>query len=116
MKLRKIIVILFCILNLIQNVSADDWVLGAAQFTYAKQTSLTSTQEGLTKVIPSLILEQISVGSKHLPGAEELYYRQNQSLKAKRTSLFLQLSKEIKSRDSLLLTEKNPAKLKKLIK
>lgn len=116
LKLRKIIVILFCILNLIQTVSADDWVLGAAQFTYAKQTSLTSTQEGLTKVIPSLILEQISVGSKHLPGAEELYYRQNQSLKAKRTSLFLQLSKEIKSRDSLLLTEKNPAKLKKLIK
>ncbi len=115
MNLRKIIVILFCTLTFIPSAFADDWVLGAKQFTFTKQTSLSSTQVGLEKVIPALMLEQISVGSKHLPGEEELYFRQRQSLKTNRTSLFLQLSKEVQKRDSLVLSYSDSKKIKKEI-
>lgn len=99
-----------------KNAFCSDWVLGARQFTYLKQNSLTSSQIGVAEVLPSLMLEQISVGAQRVPTAEELFQRQNVDLKKERTSLFLQLSREVQSRDSLIFTETDDRKRAKKIK
>lgn len=57
----------------------------------------------VAKNMPSLILEQLAENLRRRPRAQEILDRQLYELQKKRISLFLELSKEVQTRDSILL-------------
>ncbi|MCR5401798.1 MAG: hypothetical protein K6E78_09430, partial [Treponema sp.] len=72
--------------------------------------------EASASVLPSLILEQIAENLTRLPRAREQLDRIEYDLQKERTSLFLQLSKEVQTRDALVLQDYSQGKLKRKIK
>ena len=66
--------------------------------------------------MPQLILEQIAENSIRSVSSQEQLDRELYALQTERLSLFLQLSKENKTRDSLVLSKTNPRELKKAIR
>lgn len=92
-----------------------DWVLSAREFTFTQSSRDSSTDQALSKMLPQLILEQLSADSVRLPTEDEMLSRTLDSLQTERISLFLQLSKEVHTRDSHILLEKNARKQKKAI-
>ena len=96
-------------------VSAAEWTLGAAKFTFTQTETRSSAQEGAASLIPQLILEQIMADSSRTLTNRELLDRTLEDLLTARLSLFLQLSKEVKARDSLVITEPDARSLKKKI-
>ncbi|MCR5219129.1 hypothetical protein [Treponema sp.] len=93
----------------------DNWTLAATKFTFTRKTPVSSAQESAATILPSLILERIADSPARMTTDEELLDRKLNEYLTERQSLFLQLSKEVQTRDSLVLTEDNPRKLKKLI-
>jgi hypothetical protein len=94
---------------------ASDWTLGGMKFTFTQHDTRTTAQTGVATLLPQLILEQIASGSSRVPTNKEMLDRTLDDLLTKRISLFLQLSKEVKTRDSLVLSEPNQNALKKKI-
>lgn len=113
---RKRIFTLLCTLLLTQScIFAADWVLGGMKFTFTQHDERTAAQTGVASLVPQLILEQIATNSSRTPTNSELLDRTLDDLLTKRLSLFLQLSKEVKTRDALVITEPDSAALKKKI-
>jgi len=92
-----------------------DWTLGAQKFSFAQNGIESASQDGAASLIPQLILEQISTVSTRVPTNRELLNRTLDDLQTKRLSLFLQLSKEVKTRDAIFLTEADGRNRKKKI-
>ncbi len=91
----------------------SQWTLGAMEYTFTqKHTERTSRENGIAGILPKLVLEQISSSSIRHTSAQELLDRKLEELLTERLSLFLQLSKEIKTRDSLILTQADSSKRK----
>lgn len=110
---------LFCIilfLYLSSNVFAEDWVLAAKRFEFTQSKKRDISEEELSALMPQLILEQISEGLIRKTSGREMMNRSLESYLVERQSLFLQLSKEYKKRDSLVLTTSSKKKLEKAIK
>ena len=94
------------------------WVLAASPFTFTQGVSFKGEERGkaeesLSTLLPKLILDQVISPSSRLPDEHEILDRYLEKLLVERQSLFLQLSKEIKVRDSVFLREQNKRKLKK---
>ncbi len=95
----------------------SSWVLGAEQFRFNQakrnsQFSPSSVDSEISKLLPQLILEQIAQrASRQIPASEELN-RKLDSLQTDRISLLLQLSKEYKTRDALVLQNLSARKFK----
>lgn len=68
------------------------------------------------ETIPSLILEQMAENLVRMPRAQEVLDRELYDLHNARLSLFLQISKEVKTRDAYFLNDYSNAKLKSKIK
>ncbi len=96
-------------------VFASDWVLGAVAFSFKQPDARSESSVQAAKVLPQLILEQIASKEVRLIPAGESLDRKLYELQTERLSLFLQLSKEVKSRDSLILQHQNARALKKSI-
>ena len=96
------------------SVFADAWTLASLKFAL-KQQSSAQTNLQMTTVLPQLILEQVADSSLRTISASEELDRELYSLQTERLSLFLQLSKENKTRDALVLSKDNPRQLKKSI-
>ena len=93
----------------------DAWTLAAEKFVVKQQAFSELTLDSEAQMIPEIILEQISQSfSREIPDEEILRRKQNKLL-VDRLSLFLQLSKEVKSRDSLVVSEQKEKRLKKKI-
>ncbi len=92
------------------------WTLAAEVFSFTQSSELSSAQQGISSLLPQLILEQISSSSVRMTSSQEMLDRKLSELQTERISLFLQLSKEVKTRDSLLLSESNSKKLQKALK
>ncbi len=106
---------LVLILLIPANLWADDWVLAAQAFTFAQKNTPSASALHSAQSLPQLILEQIATGSsRELPESEVLDRTLN-TLQTERISLFLQLSKEVKTRDALVLTTESKRKLAKKI-
>ncbi|MBO4403778.1 MAG: hypothetical protein J5780_00375, partial [Treponema sp.] len=90
-----------------------DWVLGGTAFTFTQKETRPSSLEAKGALLPSLILEQISDSSYRMTTDEEMLSRTLSSFSLERQSLFLQLSKEVKTRDSYILSETSQRTLKK---
>ncbi len=91
---------------------AEDWTLGASAFS-VESRSASSAERKAAEDIPKLLLEKIGTGAGHILSQRELVERDLYDLQTKRLSLFLQLSREMRLRDSLVLSEQKAAKLKK---
>lgn len=78
------------------------WIIAAQKFSFTGKEK-QSVAEGISKMIPERILENISKSSFRTLYVSEAYERELYKLKNERTSLFLQLSAEIQKRDSLVL-------------
>lgn len=95
---------------------ADDWTLGVMEFSFKQSQSRTQSSEKAAQVLPQLIVEQIANQEvRTIPETERLDRKLNE-LQTERLSLFLQLSKEYKTRDSLVLTKTSPRSLTKAIR
>ncbi|MCR5606566.1 MAG: hypothetical protein K6F69_07100 [Treponema sp.] len=113
-------VILICLFfvipfTVIAETSNSSWVLAAEKFSYKQSAFSNSESENISSIIPQLILEQISAGLKRVIPNQETLNRKLSELQTERLSLFLQLSKEIKTRDALVLKYESASKLKKYI-
>ena len=103
-RLTFLTVLFFSIYTSAVNAAATQptWVLAAQKFSLTGQ-STQGLSEGLAATMPSLILEKISSGLYRSIGFDEELDRKLYKLKNERNSLFLQLSSEVKKRDSLVL-------------
>lgn len=108
---------IFFIINFILfHATADDWTLAVMEFSFRQSQSRTQSSEKAAQVLPQLIVEQIANKEvRTIPETEKLD-RKLDELQTERISLFLQLSKEYKSRDSLVLTKTSPRSLTKAIR
>ncbi|MBR0100915.1 MAG: hypothetical protein IJP90_14560, partial [Treponema sp.] len=95
---------------------ADNWTLGVMEFSFKQSQIRTQSSEKAAQVLPQLIVEQIANQEvRTIPETERLDRKLNE-LQTERLSLFLQLSKEYKTRDSLVLTKTSPRSLTKAIR
>ncbi len=89
------------------------WLLSALPFELSGSKSAAVGQAATD--IPTLILEKIAGDASHVLSFSEQLDRQLFQLQTDRLSLCLQLSRELKVRDGLVLGEANARKLKKKI-
>ena len=95
---------------------ADDWILAAQKFDFAENNiSRSSLLDSQSELLPRLILERLASDLSRYSPQEEIAQREISSLTTERLSLFLQLSKEVKTRDSLVLSSSDSKTLKKNI-
>lgn len=92
---------------------AEDWILAATPFSFSQKEEHSSLTLAKASLLPQLILEQIADNSIRMTTNEEMLERTLDSLVTERQSLFLQLSKEVKTRDALILSETSKRTLKK---
>ncbi len=93
----------------------EEWILAAMKFSFSQKARIPSDSEKeAASLIPSLILEQVIEGATRIPPREEMLFRTLETLQTERISLFLQLSKEIKARDAIIVTESGKSLQKKL--
>lgn len=94
---------------------AEDWILAAKKFDFSQNKKRDVSEDELASLVPQLILEQISEGIVRNTSSKEMMDRTLETYLVERQSLFLQLSKEYKKRDSLVLTIEKENKLRKAI-
>ena len=111
--LRKLTVFFLALLIPVSFAHAGDWVLAGEAFTSKKSDSASESLKKASEVIPQLILEQISLNKTRVIPDSELLDRKLNTLQTERLSLFLELEKEIKTRDALVISEKKPKSLEK---
>ena len=106
---------LFCLISIAPAADRSarrDWIIGAEKFTFANKKDVLPSEDAASRTVPSLILEQLAENLERVPTAEERLDRSEYELSKSRTDLFLQLSREVQVRDSLVLgnhTEKQLA-------
>lgn len=113
--LKKVFIIAVSLFTALSALCADDWTLAAQKFVLAQHDVSSSSLEGVSTLLPQLILDQIVTGGERIPSNREMLNRQLDTLLTERLSLFLQLSSEIKKRDSVFLVEQNEVLQKKKI-
>lgn len=87
------------------------WLLSAVPFTLSGSSSQAARKAATD--IPTLILEKVAGNASHVLSLAEGLDRQIFQLQTERLSLCLQLSRERKVRDGIVLKESNQRKLKK---
>ena len=95
---------------------ADNWTLGIMEFSFKQKQNRGESTAKAAQVLPQLIVEQFSSENIRTIPQKERLDRRLKELQTERISLFLQLSKEYKARDSLVLSTNSPRKLEKEIK
>lgn len=91
---------------------SSNWTLAAERFSFANANVKESSAIAATKVVPSLILEQMAENLMRMPKNQELLDRKLYDLRKERLSLFLQLSKEEQTRDAIFLNNYSKSVLK----
>lgn len=92
------------------------WTLGAIEFTYTQDKKRSEYENAVLQTIPQLILEQTyGIQNRNIPDKEILDRKVNELVK-ERLALFLELSKEFKIRDSLVLQNLSEYQYKKQLK
>ena len=112
---RKFASLLILLVSLDSAVFADDWILAGTEFSLKNSNTGSESLKKAAEVLPQLILEQISSNRTRVIPEGEALDRRLDALQMERLSLFLQLEKEVKARDSLVVTVRNPKKLEREI-
>ncbi len=116
MKKKSVILLCFFLNSLFSQLFASDWVLGAENFSLKKTDSSSESAIRAAEVLPQLILEKIASDEVRMIPRGEALDRVLYDLQTERLSLFLQLSKEIRTRDSQILIDDSNSALKKNLK
>ncbi len=95
---------------------ADSWTLAAQKFNFSQKGIDSASAVKISTVLPKLILEQIAQKGIRTVSFQEQLDRELYTLQTERLSLILQLSKERKTRDALVLSKDKPGELKKTLK
>lgn len=95
---------------------ADNWTLCIMEFSFKQKQNRGESTAKAAQVLPQLIVEQFSSENIRTIPQKERLDRRLKELQTERISLFLQLSKEYKTRDSLVLSTNSPRKLEKEIR
>lgn len=96
--------------------SSDAWTIAAEKFTFVQQSGITKSESAAAELLPKLILEQLAENLERMAPVQEQLDRKQYDFQKKRLDLFLQLSKEVQSRDSLVLGDYTDRELQKLLK
>jgi hypothetical protein len=83
------------------STASTDWTIAAEKFTLTQKEEVS--QSAAAELLPKLILEQLAENLERMPSAREQLDQKLYDLQKKRLDLFLQLSKEVQVRDSLVL-------------
>lgn len=86
------------------------------EFSFKQKQNRGESTAKAAQVLPQLIVEQFSSENIRTIPQKERLDRRLKELQTERISLFLQLSKEYKTRDSLVLSTNSPRKLEKGIR
>lgn len=114
---KVFVFLLFIFINVnCYSQSDQKWTVGATKFTIAKGQSANSVIESMAEDLPSAILSRIGHLLERNVRADEIYERQIQDVNNELINLALQLSSEIKKRDSLVLGGFTPGQLKSKIR
>ncbi|MCK9169728.1 MAG: hypothetical protein M0P01_04875 [Treponema sp.] len=95
---------------------ADKWTVAAEKFTFAKERTVTKSESAAAELLPQLILEQLTENLERMPSSQEQLDKKQYDLQKSRLDLFLQLSKEVQIRDSLVLGDYTDRELQKQLK
>ena len=87
------------------------WTLAAEKFTLSQKND-SAAVGSITTTLPALVLEQLAENLERIPRGREKLDRSLYTFQKSRIDLFLQLSKEVKTRDSILLNDYSSKKLK----
>lgn len=107
---------LFVLLLLRKSLFCESWVLAAKQFSLSESRQPSASEENLGEIFPQLILEKIVEGLSRETTYQELFDRSLDALLLERQSLFLQLSREVRARDSAVVSARSKRKLRKEIR
>lgn len=113
-KISKLKFVLFFFLCFYFYPKESNWTLACQKFKFSQKT-VSITDDAVCSVLPVLIMEQISSNLVRNIDVQEKLDRKLYELNKSRVSLFLQLSKEVQKRDSLVLEEHSQKKLKILL-
>ncbi len=91
-----------------------DWTVGAQKFSFTRNQS-DFVSEGVAQMFPTRILEKLSSGLYRNVTEDEKLERELYKIKQDNRSLFLQLSAEVKKRDSLVTQNYSARELEKKI-
>lgn len=114
-KYKRFFFIFSLLLFLTEKFFCESWILAAQKFDFVSGKSLNSTEQDLSSIIPQLIMEKISEGLSRNTTPQEMLDRSLNNLLVERQSLFLQLSKEIKTRDAIFLSSGSKRRIQKKI-
>lgn len=95
--------------------SEKKWILAAEKFVLTQKNSDKSL-EAVCSSMPSLILENFAENMERMPRSRENLDRALYDLQKIRLSLFIQLSKEVQTRDAVFLNNYSERKLKSKLK
>lgn len=93
----------------------SNWTLGVMEFSFRQNQARGESANQAARTLPQLIIEQFSSDDMRTIPAQESLDRKLKELQTSRLALFLQLSKEYKTRDSLVLSNSSPKKLRKAL-
>lgn len=94
---------------------AENWTVGAIEFSYSQDIKRNDYEKSVLKTMPLLILDHLhGLKSRNVP-SDEMLDRDFDELVKERLSLFLELSKESKVRDSYVLQDLSGYQFKKQI-
>lgn len=79
------------------------WTLAACEFECPQKNLRSPAASAAAVTLPQLLLGHLTEGLSRLPGAQEQLDRKVFQLRKDRVSLFLQLSKEVQTRDAVML-------------
>ena len=106
--MKKILLFLLFIFINFSFLFAENWTLGATQFTVEESSFTTeaekSSLEIVSKQLPSLILDSLPMNLNRTVYPEEIFQRDLYKIEKERQSLYTSLTNQIKTRDSLFLS------------
>ena len=109
-RLTLTLLILFSSTRIFAATTQSNWIIAAQKFTFTRNQT-GSVAEGVATMFPARILEKLSSNMYRNLSVDEKTDRELYKLKQERNSLFLQLSSEVKKRDSLVLEKYSQSEL-----
>ena len=95
---------------------SSKWTLAAEQFSFTQKNMTAASYVAVSKALPQLMMEQFAQNLTRSPRAQEQLDRKLYDFRKTRLDLFLQLSKEVQTRDALVLKDYSQSVLNSKIK
>ena len=109
-KFKLFLTLLLLSSNIFAATTQTEWVIGAQKFSFTRNQT-GSVADGIAVMFPARILEKLSSNMYRNLYKDEKAERELYKLRQEKSSYFLQLSSEIKKRDSLFLEKYGQSEL-----